>query len=225
MDVTETLHVVMIVLPCDLLFSHHTHPYHRPSSQAIFPPSPALEPRATTDSPPLSQPSSPAELASCPVSPPLETSSTPHDPHGRASLSPDSHLVEEVPAEVENQVLDSGVLLSSLDREEDLSPSDVEGDLPTCPLEDQEGEEGCVSDSEETEESLNLDGYIATQLEELMSKLSEASSAQYKLSSSNRVMLDSPELPEAMYPQEVMYEDLVHCNGREPAPVLNQWQH
>ena len=109
-----------------------------------------------------------------------------------------------MPTEVTDQVLDSGVLLSSLDKEEDLSPSDVEvegHDLPT--LDEDEGE----MEGEESEEGVNLDGYIAAQLEELMGKLSEASSVQYRLSSCNMVLSDSPPDP---YPQELMlYEDII----------------
>lgn len=108
-------------------------------------------------------------------------------------------------------MLDSGVLLASLEKEQELSPLDVEGALPACPL-----DEAVVVEEEEEEggESLNLDSFIVGELEKLVSKLGEASSAQYRLSSSNRVLCDPSECPEGVYPEVVMCEDVaLYCGG------------
>ena len=151
-----------------------------------------------------------ATLQEEPAPSPLPPSSECVEPE--ASLSGDfrvgSPVVDEVPVEVENQVLASGVLLSSPHREGQLLSGDLESALPTCPSEE-EDEQGAEEGAElEEEDGSGLDGYVARELEELMSKLSEASSMQYKLSSSNMVICDSdqPELP-------VLYEDMVQQCG------------
>ncbi len=116
----------------------------------------------------------------------------------------DSPLVEEVPLEVENQVLESSALLSASPSGQEFSPGDVEANLPTCPIEDPPIEEGSeLEDSDDEVDSISLDGSIARELEDLMSKLSKASSVEYRLSSSNRVMSDFPD-----HPSYLMYEDL-----------------
>ena len=110
-------------------------------------------------------------------------------------------VVEEVPAEVENQVMESSVLLSA--RGKDLSPSDVEAGLPTCGIEDPPIEESLDSEESDAEDEVSLDGSIARELEDLMLNLRKASSVEYRLTSSNRVLSDI-----AGHPSFLMYEDL-----------------
>ena len=102
---------------------------------------------------------------------------------------------------MENQVLDSSILLTPSSCS-DLSPSDMEASLP---IEDPAIEEGSEVEDSDDEDTFSLDGSIAKELEDLMSKLSEASSVEYRLSSTNRVVSD---VVDQSYPSYLLYEDL-----------------
>lgn len=204
------------------LSTTHTH-YHRPPSQAITQPSPTQLSDREADNSPLTSPQPKPDLPPFhtpqgdPVPPraspvavsgneeaqhvsPCETSTAPKS-LDEGSDDDESLFVEEVPAAVTSQVLDSRVLLSA--SSEDLSSSDVETDLSADPPIEESLEIDDIDDDED-EESLSLDGSIAYQLDDLMSKLREASSVEYKLSSSNRVLSDFPNQTSSI----LMYEDL-----------------
>lgn len=113
-------------------------------------------------------------------------------------IPPSASLVEEVPAEV---VINSSAMLSSSEDTPSLSDVEETG-LSAGSIEDPPIEE---DDEEEEGEEVDLDHYITKELEELMAKLSEASSVEYRLSSSNRVIYYEG--------QEWFYQDLT---GTEP---------
>lgn len=118
--------------------------------------------------------------------------------------------VDEIPEVVQDHVLDPSILLSSSSTEEvdALTSLNLEASLQTCPvvedppLEDTPLEDNCESDPEELE-TLNLDDYVAKELEDLMAKFSFPSSTL-------PLRQPSSSLPEHLeYPVEYpeMYED------------------
>lgn len=217
----------------DKLFqpSHTLLTYHRPPSLVIGSSSQDLVPKVADNDthlaspPPPSPKLTPTELELVSSSPPLLNPDTPRDaathPASMASPLPGaagedsdpppsssqaSSFVEEVPAEVEKQVLDSSMLLSESPSSSPQAQDVEEVDLPTCPIEDPPIEESCESDQEDS----SLDNYIAKELEDLMSKLSEASSVEYRLSSSNRVIADYGEHSGVMY-EDMAFDGMITC--------------
>lgn len=92
----------------------------------------------------------------------------------------------ELPVEIE-KVLDSNILLSSSNISPDISVYSMKDPLVGESFEESD------NDGESDSESTSLDSDIAKDLEELMSKLSESSSKEYRLSSSNRLIIDAEE--------------------------------
>lgn len=98
-------------------------------------------------------------------------------------------FVEEIPEEVKSQVLDSSLLLSSADE---------------TSIEDPPIEESCDSEPDELE-CVNVDDYIARELEDLMAKLCRPSLVEYRGGAAAAVPGTSGFVPWEEYPE--IYEE------------------